>query len=141
LSFRLGTSNLHQLESWNVWIFALFSFLKPLGTSDWLITISADGLLLVALECGWLQSSWVDIEKEVAGGLKVNEGEIGLLCECFSCKYITGMSIRLFKVSYNPENKIICRIIQLIKCLDYKSSTLYIYIYIANSIKVVLCKP
>jgi hypothetical protein len=27
-------------------------------------------------------------------------------------------------LNYNPENKIICRIIQLIKCLDYKSSTL-----------------
>jgi hypothetical protein len=34
------------------------------------------------------------------GGLKVyNEGETGLLCECFSCKYITGMSIQRLNVS------------------------------------------
>jgi hypothetical protein len=51
------------------------------------------------MECGWLQSSWVDIEKEVAVGLKVNKGETRLLCECFSCKYITGMSVWRLNVS------------------------------------------
>ena len=29
----------------------------------------------------------VDVGKEVVGGLKVNEDEVELLRECFSCKY------------------------------------------------------
>jgi hypothetical protein len=33
------------------------------------------------------------------GGLKVNKGETGFLCECFSCKYTTGISIRRLNVS------------------------------------------
>jgi hypothetical protein len=52
------------------------------------------------MDCYWLPWSAGDcnhraliLSEEVAGGLKVNEGEIGLLCECFSCKYITEMSI------------------------------------------------
>ena len=37
----------------------------------------------------------VDVEKEVVGGVKVNEVELEILRECFSCKCIVGMSTML----------------------------------------------
>ena len=61
----------------------------------WLV----DGFRL--MDCYWLPWSAGDynhgeliLRRKLRGGLKDNKDKTGLLCECFSCKYTTGMSIR-----------------------------------------------
>jgi hypothetical protein len=59
--------------------------LKSVGTSDWLMDFS----MLVAIDYYGMRVIIVimrRVGKEVEGGLKVNEDELGDLCEHFSCK-------------------------------------------------------
>jgi hypothetical protein len=59
--------------------------LKSVGTSDWLMDFS----MLVAIDYYGMRVIIVimrRVGKEVEGGLKVNEDELGDLCERFSCR-------------------------------------------------------
>jgi hypothetical protein len=62
----------------NVWLVDGFQYVG----CHWLLwMVTMDGYY-----GGWSLLSWDGVGKEVEGGLKVNEDELGDLCERFSCK-------------------------------------------------------